>query len=275
MRVIALNYHDVVRPDQVSQSPRSASIYTLKRCDFVEHLMAIRGSAGAVRVESVEDPQYPGGEVPIFLTFDDGAECAYSPIADDLDEYGWRGHFFVTTDWIGRQGFLDRRRIRRLSERGHVIGSHSCSHPDRMAELGRQRLEREWSDSCAILSDITGRPVLAASVAGGFYSHAVARTALECGIKYLFTSEPRQMTWQVDDCLVLGRYVIRRFTRASVVGALCAGAKWPLVQQSAFWFLSNIVKEHTGNIYERGRRFALARLLRTANTRRTAGRAPL
>ena len=50
-----------------------------------------------------------------------------------LERYGWPGYFFVATDWIGRPGFLNAAQFRELDSRGHVIGSHSCSYPERMA----------------------------------------------------------------------------------------------------------------------------------------------
>jgi len=40
----------------------------------------------------------------VLLTFDDGGVSCHGPVADVLDRMGWRGHFFVPTDLIGRQG---------------------------------------------------------------------------------------------------------------------------------------------------------------------------
>ena len=41
-------------------------------------------------------------------------------VADELEQMGWRGHFFITSDWIGRRGFLTAGQIRELRRRGHV-----------------------------------------------------------------------------------------------------------------------------------------------------------
>jgi peptidoglycan/xylan/chitin deacetylase (PgdA/CDA1 family) len=83
-----------------------------------------------------------------------------------LERYGWPGYFFVATDWIGRPGCLNAARIRELDSRGHVIGSHSYSHPERMARQSWERLLAEWKASTEQLASILGYPVKVASVPG-------------------------------------------------------------------------------------------------------------
>src|SRR5262249_51253399 len=145
---------------------------------------------------------------PFFITFDDGGVSAYDEVATLLDKRRWPGHFLITTDCIGRAGFLSKEQIRGLRKRGHVIGSHSCSHPSRMSECSWQQLIVEWHSSVAILSDILGEAVVVASVPGGYYSRAVAEAAARAGVRALFTSEPVIRHQQVDGCYVLGRYTL-------------------------------------------------------------------
>ena len=73
------------------------------------------------------------------ITFDDGGVSALQTTADLLEKYGWRGVFFVTTDRIGTPTFLNADHVRELHRRGHVIGSHSCSHPERMSCCGPEQ----------------------------------------------------------------------------------------------------------------------------------------
>ena len=68
------------------------------------------------------------------LSFDDGGVSAFDNVMASLDRLTQKAHFFITTDYIGRKGFLDKRQIAILKEQGHSIGSHSCSHPN-MAKL--------------------------------------------------------------------------------------------------------------------------------------------
>ena len=84
---------------------------------------------------------------------------------------------------------MDRNQLRELHARGHVIGSHTVTHPNRMSALPYADLRYEWTESCALLSDILGAPIQVASVAI-CYSGTVGRAAQEAGIGILFNSEP-------------------------------------------------------------------------------------
>ena len=198
------------------------------------------------------------GEVPLFLTFDDGAVSSYTCVAGELEQRGWRGHFFVTTDWIGKPGFLDARQIRELHARGHVIGSHSCSHPARMSKLSWTELLKEWKESCGVLSEILQEPVVTASVADGYYSRKVGKAAAAAGIQVLFTSEPRARVWNADGCLILGRYSIQSRTPAGVSGAIAARNQWPRLRQAILWQAKKPVKALAGESYFAIRRFLLS-----------------
>ena len=260
MRAIAIGFHDVAETRGVVRPimPGHSTVYTLDRRRFREVLEAI-GSVGrpcAFRKAETAESSRP----PLLLTFDDGALSAWSSVAEELERLGWRGHFFVVTDWIARPGFLDRRRIRDLWERGHVIGSHSCSHPARMSSLSGGELCRQWSESRAILSDVIGDRVDIASVPGGYYSRRVARAAADAGIELLFTSEPRTKASKVENCLVLGRYTVRAFTPPRVVAAIAGGSRWPYLKQGSLWRLSNVAKRLTGPYYAPIRRALLAQV---------------
>jgi peptidoglycan/xylan/chitin deacetylase (PgdA/CDA1 family) len=261
VKAIALGYHDVVdgAPDPQMGPQRTAMHYKLDRRAFCNHLWSIRDQAAAARVGTIDGFRKWEGEVPVFLTIDDGALSSLTCVAGELEECGWRGHFFVTTDWIGRPGFLDERQIRELRGRGHVIGSHSCTHPARMSNLSREQLLQEWSVSCQRLSDIIGERVAVASVPDGYYTRKVAQAAAEASIEVLFTSEPTAATSVVDGCLVLGRYSIQRHTPAAISGAIAAGQWQPRWRQTLAWEARKAAKALTGESYFAIRRFLLSR----------------
>lgn len=261
MRAISLGYHDVVDRLSGAQAGYKA-LYKLDHRDFHNHMLSIRQQASAVAVRSIERFRRWKDEVPVFLTFDDGELGAYTYIADELEQYGWRGHFFITTDWIGKAGFLDRQQIRELRSRGHVIGSHSCSHPARMSHLSWDQLMREWSESCNILSDILGEHVRVGSVADGYYSWKVGKTAAASGIQVLFTSEATAATSVLDGCLVLGRYLIQMRTPHAISGEIAAGRIWPRWRQTLLWEAKKPLKALTGESYFAMRRYLISRALR-------------
>ena len=112
--------------------------------------------------------------------------------------------------------FLSRDQILALHRRGHVIGSHSHTHPAGFSRLNYARMVNEWRHSREILEEILGAPVRSASVPGGYYSTEVARAAREAGYEVLFNSEPDARPVHVEGLLVLGRYGIQRGTPAPI-----------------------------------------------------------
>jgi peptidoglycan/xylan/chitin deacetylase (PgdA/CDA1 family) len=270
MNAMSLAYHDVTDGSNGALLGYKA-LYKLERKDFRNHMLSIRQQASTVTVHSIDRFHRWKDEVRVFLTFDDGELGAYTYVADELERCGWRGHFFITTDWIGKAGFLDGRQIRELRSRGHVIGSHSCSHPARMSHLSWDQLIREWSESCAILSDSLGEHVRVASVPDGYYSRNVGRAAAAAGIEVLFTSEATAATSVLDRCLVLGRYFIQMHTPPAVSGEIAAGRIWPRWRQTVLWEAKKPLKALMGESYFALRRCLLTRTLRTAAMNRTQG----
>jgi len=256
----ALMYHDIVGgvdPDESGFPGKGAAEYKLTAKEFERHLKAISHTAKIPPV-SIEDVIQSGDtEESWLLTFDDGGVGAYLYASDLLERFNWRGHFFVTTNHIGQRSFLSGKQIRELRDRGHVIGSHSCSHPSRMDRLKYEEIVAEWRRSLSVLSDVIGEGVRTASVPAGFYTTRIARAAGEAGIKVLFTSAPGCEKKTVGECLILGRYTVRRKTAPSTVAALTAGKMAPHLQQVLLWEMKRIPKLLPEHRYEQ-----LARLLR-------------
>lgn len=261
MGAITLGYHDVVeRENRVYGAFRSApKQYSVTKDAFRSHLEEIQRALKGRKVKTFSRTD-DAAALPVYLTFDDGAECSYSCTADELERLGWRGHFFVVSKWVGKTGFLDSWQIRELHERGHVIGSHSHTHPSRMSSLDRPRLWREWTRSQRILSDIIGAPVRTASIPNGYYSLPVARAAAQAGFETLFTSEPTTETWEVGGCTLLGRYAINASTTPRTVGQIAAGERLPRVQQMVSWQFKKAAKKLGGRAYLKLRGAVLKKL---------------
>ena len=141
MRVISLLFHDVYvdHPAESGFVSAAANRYKLTVADFeaqLEGLRAVRFDS-PVLASSIEtrDHTIIPGAAPFAITVDDGGVSYYAHIAGRLENRDWRGHCFVSTDFIGARGFLSRAQIRELADRGHVIGSHSASHPSRFNRL--------------------------------------------------------------------------------------------------------------------------------------------
>src|SRR5438552_343088 len=261
MKATALLYHDVVadpaRHEESGFSGQGAALYKLTRTDFEKHAAAIHQAAHTPPSRVIDWQNESGISNRLFLTFDDGGASAHAFIAAVLQRYQWRAHFFVTADFIGAPGFLSLKQILELHRAGHVIGSHSCSHPPRMSACSREQLFDEWQRSAKVLSEIIGEPVISGSVPGGHYSRQVARMAGQAGIKFLFSSEPSRSPWQVDNCLVFGRYSIQRNTPPEIAARLAAGDAGPRISQFIQWNSKKIAKSLGGSGYLRLRELLL------------------
>jgi peptidoglycan/xylan/chitin deacetylase (PgdA/CDA1 family) len=241
---LALLYHDVVESGREADSGfrgPGADHYKLTAGQFADHLRAIAD----------------GGPPPL-LTFDDGGASALGPTTDLLEAHGFRGWFFLATDWLGRPGFLRPEQARQLRQRGHHVGSHSCSHPAKLSACPQHVILDEWSRSRGVLEDLLGEAVTTASVPGGFYSRRVGEAAAEAGLTTLFTSEPTAREWAVAGCRVVGRYSVLRHTPAAQAAALGRGRWWPCRRQLLSWNVKKLAKALGGRFYLRFRERALA-----------------
>jgi peptidoglycan/xylan/chitin deacetylase (PgdA/CDA1 family) len=172
-------------------------------------------------------------------------------LGDRLEALGWRGHCFVSTDAIGSRGFLDAAQIRELDARGHVIGSHSASHPSRFSACGVDRMRQEWTRSRQVLEDLLGHEVVVASVPGGYYSRTVAHTARNAGVQTLFTSEPITAIRDEQGCTVVGRFTIRGGDAQDIARRLVLPAPWTRWSAWAAWNAKGLIKPLLGPAYMR------------------------
>jgi len=251
--VTVLLYHDVLGDSRAPQSGfggADAEIYKLEQQTFEQHLAAIAGSAKAVFSGPPDAlPTILQRPELVMLSFDDGGASAWPVTAEALERRGWRGLFFITTDRIGTPGFLGEAAIRSLVRAGHIVGSHSASHPARMAALDSAALQREWAESRRRLESIVAGPVRTASVPGGYHSAAVASAAEACGYELLFTSEPRRSPWRSGRLLLSGRYSILRNTPARTAASLGTGNVLACARQTAGWNAKKILKKVGGRAW--------------------------
>jgi peptidoglycan/xylan/chitin deacetylase (PgdA/CDA1 family) len=241
MRTVSLLFHDVYATDprESGFGSDAADRYKLSVDAFDAHLDAIAGAdAGA-------------GRAPFLITVDDGGVSYYTKLAERLEARGWRGYCFVSTDQIGTRGFLDAAQIRELDRRGHLIGSHSASHPTRFSACTPARMREEWTVSRRVLEDIVGHDVTVASVPGGYYSKAVARSAAESGVTMLFNSEPVTSVDDVDGCSVAGRFTIRRGDPPDMSRRLLLREPWARWSAWTRWNAKGLAKPILGPAYMR------------------------
>lgn len=217
--LIALMYHEVTDdPAKTGFQRASARIYKHRVHEFQMNLDQI--TCNGVRPERID--RSGEGERHLLLTFDDGGRSALTA-ADILESRGSTGHFFVVTGLLDTPHFLSKAGVRDLHARGHLVGSHSHTHPDVFRRLTPAQMDDEWRRSRAILEDVIGAPVVAASIPGGHGDLATERTAAAAGYAFLFTSQPRLVPWRTDRILCVGRVCPKAGTAPERVGALARG----------------------------------------------------
>jgi hypothetical protein len=89
------------------------------------------------------------------------------------------------------------------------------------------------------------------AASAGHHRPFVAAAAAECGIRWLFTSEPVTGVGRVAACAVYGRYTIRRSTSPSFVRSLLGARSMARTSQWTTWNLKKVAKMMAGDAYLR------------------------
>jgi peptidoglycan/xylan/chitin deacetylase (PgdA/CDA1 family) len=109
----------------------------------------------ALRAATGTRDRLPDDRQDVALTFDDGPDPQFTPaVLDVLAEHRLRATFFV----VGRRVRRHPAIVERIADEGHVLGSHSFSHPD-ARRLTVRRLHADYADGRAALEDVVGAPV--------------------------------------------------------------------------------------------------------------------
>jgi peptidoglycan/xylan/chitin deacetylase (PgdA/CDA1 family) len=217
-------YHEVTDEPATSGFQRpGAFAYKHGTAAFDAHLQALIGAPAPP--ELVVDVDFERANRHLLLTFDDGGRSALTA-AEHLSRHGWRGHFFIVTSLTGSRTFLDAEGIRELRRGGHLIGSHSHTHPNIFRAQSPAQMAEEWRTSCDAIAQILGEPCVTASVPGGDISRRVLESASTAGLRYLFTSEPWLAPRRIGDCWILGRYSVKTSTSAARVAELASFRGW-------------------------------------------------
>jgi peptidoglycan/xylan/chitin deacetylase (PgdA/CDA1 family) len=256
MPIASLLFHDVFlrEPRESGFESAAADRYKLPLAEFEAQLGALAGARDDRPIlarQLMESISVTSVTMPYLITVDDGGVSYYTVVADRLEARGWRGHCFVTTNRIGERGFLSASQIRELDARGHVIGSHSQTHPMMFSGCSIAQMRREWIRSRAALEDLLGHEISVASVPGGYFSAAVARTAADAGLRVLFTSEPTTRTGTDHGCLVVGRFTVRPRRRKDFASRIVLPHARTRRVEWAGWNAKKAIKPLLGSTYAR------------------------
>ncbi|WP_256301975.1 polysaccharide deacetylase family protein [Haloarchaeobius salinus] len=184
---VALLYHDIVSPENAASSgvvTDGSWRYKLDPERFRTHLETIDDSP--FTPSTLTETQT---KQAVYLTFDDGGRTAMRA-AELLEEYGFRGNFFIITDRVNESGYLTWDEIKQLNAAGHLIGSHTCTHANLLTS---DDVDKELRVSKQAIIDRIGT-CEALSIPKGAYDRSVFKSAWDAGYTYLLTSEPQRIT---------------------------------------------------------------------------------
>lgn len=224
-------YHDIVSKDELISGfqNESAFQYKVEESLFEEHVKALVN-------------------MNVSFTFDDGGVSFYTKAAPILEKYDKKGIFFISTKYLNTPGFLTSNQVKDLFDRGHIIGSHSHSHPENISLLDEAEIYKEWFESITILREIIKGECVVASIPNGYKSKSVCNIALKAGLKTLYTSTPTTKFYKQRNMTIKGRYVVlNSMTTEDVMKIVSKKGyrRWLLAR----WSILKILKKMLGSSY--------------------------
>lgn len=132
----------------------------------------------------------------IYLTFDCGYENGFTePILDALKKHNAPAAFFVVGNMVESAPDI----IRRMVAEGHIVGNHTCHHPDMSAISDPAAFRQELEALEQLYQEATGEKMLKFyRPPQGKYSEENLKQAHALGYKTVFWSLA-YVDWYVDD----------------------------------------------------------------------------
>jgi len=159
MRVVALTFHDVAA-EAGDTAPKGERFYQIQAGDMENLLTQLRKKGyRTVSSRSFRAWQQGKGVLPersVVFTFDDGYASHYEVVVPLLIRYRYTGTFFVTTDFVGRNGYATWEQLRKMVFLGMEIGSHGRRH---VSLTSTGDLVTEVADSRTILEKVIGQEI--------------------------------------------------------------------------------------------------------------------
>lgn len=177
---IVLMYHDVFNDTCIKTgfNTKGADYYKVSIEQFESQLDAIACLISEKKILPDD----------VLLTFDDGGVSAHEIITPVLERYGFKGHFFIVSELIGMPGFMSENQILDLLARGHMIGSHSATHPSRFESLSTEERKQEWKISLERLNSLSSNTIKEISIPNGYFVREDVGFLKDLGVEVIYHS---------------------------------------------------------------------------------------
>jgi peptidoglycan/xylan/chitin deacetylase (PgdA/CDA1 family) len=123
-------------------------------------------------------------ERKIAITFDDGYLDNYQQALPILKEFGFPATFFVTTEDVGKEGFMTWDMLREMAKvPGIEIGSHTLEHKS-LSDMPGTEARTSVVVSKKVLEEKLGREIKAISYPCGSFNEGIVEMARSAGYAY-------------------------------------------------------------------------------------------
>lgn len=142
-----------------------------------------------------------GDKPGIMFTFDDGHISNYESAMRVLDAEMVTGYYMVSSDLIGKPGYMSKEQIEVLLMQGHMVGCHTATHHRMAASDNAELLDYEIKQSKKKLEEMFHIPVEIFCWCGGEeYTYTVeAEKVIETsGYKYGFMTNSYPVLMDTD-----------------------------------------------------------------------------
>lgn len=95
---------------------------------------------------------------PVMISYDDTRIDQYTVALPEMNKYDFKGVYFIMTVSLGRPGYMTTAQVKRLSDEGHTIGSHTWDHKN-VKIYSPDDWVTQIQKPSQQLQKITGRPV--------------------------------------------------------------------------------------------------------------------
>ena len=129
----------------------------------------------------------PIPEKSIVITFDDGYMDNYTNAFPILKDLNMKATIFCITFELDGEYYLSENAIKKMSDYGIDIQSHTAGHPDLTTMTYEQQLN-EFLEAKDTLEAITEKPVTALAYPYGKYNDISLKAAKDAGLKLAFTT---------------------------------------------------------------------------------------
>ena len=163
-----------------------------------------------------------GGAGDVLVAFEEGYESVLTVAAEQLGNSGLNGLVFVSTQMLGRPGYLSEDQVRLLLGMGLVVGSKGVE-VGCLSGLALGELRRQLRDSRQRLESLVRYPVRFVCLPSGRVDSRLIEEAQRAGYRRVLGSQPGLVATSGPVPHELRRFCVTEQTSPERVEELCLG----------------------------------------------------